>query len=74
MSIRRGGSTRLFDINVEYVAATPKAVCYNDGKKDFWVPRSQLEHNGGDVQIEERPDGTFTLTAPERWLTEKGLV
>jgi hypothetical protein len=74
MSIRRGGHTKeIFDITVEYIFSTEKAIKYSDGNTEFWVPKS-LMGDDGDIQVEANPDGSFTLTAPVRWLTEKGLI
>lgn len=75
MSIhRRGGHTReIFDITVEYIFATDKAIKYSDGKTEFWVPKS-LMGDDGSIQVEENADGSFTLTAPVKWLNEKGLI
>lgn len=66
-------SRTLHDIAVEFKRETLKAILYNDGKKDFWVPKS-LMRDDGFIQVEENKDGTFTLTAPEWWLTENGLI
>lgn len=67
-------SREIFDITVEYVFATDKAVKYSDGKKEFWVPKSAMNEDNGYIQVEKNNDGTFTLTAPVGWLTEKGLI
>lgn len=58
---------------MEYVFSTDKAVKYTDGKKEFWVPKS-LIGDDKDIQVEQNRDGSFTLTAPERWLSSKGLI
>ena len=63
----------LFDITVEYVFSTEKATKYTDGKKEFWVPKSIIGEER-DIQVEPNNDGTFTLTGPEHWLREKGLI
>lgn len=63
----------VFDIAVEFVWETQKAIKYTDGKREFWVPKSRLAE-GGDIQVEANRDGSFTLTAPTRWLTEEGLI
>jgi hypothetical protein len=64
---------RLHDITVTFVHETLRAVCYNDGTKDFWIPKSALASDGY-IQAEENPDGSVTLTAPESWFIERGLV
>jgi len=64
---------QLFDIAVSFVHETPKAVCYNNGTKDFWVPKSALSADGY-IQAEDNKDGSITLTAPESWFYERGLI
>lgn len=66
-------SREVFDINVEHIFETAKAVKYSDGKKEFWVPKSQMSDDGM-IQVEKNNDGTFTLTAPTWWLTREGLI
>lgn len=66
-------SREIFDITVEFVWETQKAIKYTDGKKEFWVPKSRLSDRG-DIQVEQNADGTFNLTAPVRWLEEQGLI
>ena len=66
-------SKRLFDINVEFLHETQKACLYFDGKTKFWVPKSAMAEDGY-IQVEDNEDGTITLTAPESWLQEKGLL
>lgn len=63
----------LHDLCVSYVRETDKAMCLNDGTKDFWVPKSLLGDDAM-MQLTENPDGTFTLTGPIRFFYEKGLV
>lgn len=65
--------SEIFDITVQFVWETQKAIKYTDGKKEFWVPKSRLREDG-DIQVEENKDGSFTLTAPVRWLTDEGLI
>ena len=66
-------SKTLHDITVTFVAETLKAVKYNDGKTDFWVPKSIMDADGY-VQVETNRDGSITLTAPEWWLKDRGLI
>jgi hypothetical protein len=66
-------SKTLHDISVEFVRESLKALCYTDGTKEFWVPKSLMDTNGF-IEITEEKDGTFTLTAPEWWLKERGLI
>jgi len=66
-------SRKLFDITVEFLHSTEKAVKYTDGTTEFWVPKSALAGDGY-IQVEDNEDGTFTLTAPTNWLREKGLI
>jgi len=67
------GTKRLFDITVEFVHETQKAVLYDSGTKKFWVPKSALAEDGY-IQVENNADGSITLTAPESWLYEQGLI
>lgn len=66
-------SHKLFDINVEQVHETPKAIKFDDGKQEFWVPKS-LMWADGIIQLDANADGSFTLTAPEWWLLDRGLI
>lgn len=58
---------------MQFKHETPNAVLYTDGAKDFWVPKAALAADGY-IQVEDNPDGTITLTAPEAWLHERGLI
>lgn len=53
----------LIDIACELKHETAKAYLINDGMKDVWLPKSQVEHND---------DNTFTM--PEWLAKEKGLI
>ena len=66
-------SKTLHDIAVEFVRETAKAVCYNNGEKDFWVPKSLMTDDGM-IQVETERNGSITLTAPEWWLAERELI
>jgi len=66
-------SNRLSDIIVSFVHETKDAILYDDGTQKFWVPKSALSEDGY-IQAEENVDGTITLTAPEHWLNNKGLI
>lgn len=68
-----GKRDALYDITVEYKFSTQKANLYTDGTKEFWVPKSLLDADGF-IEVTENADGTFTLTAPEWWLKERGLI
>lgn len=58
---RRGAE--LFDLSAIVKAETEKAFLLNDGAKQEWVPKSQVEDNG---------DGTFTMPM---WLAkDKGFI
>lgn len=63
----------LHDIAVEYVRETAKAMCFNDGTKDFWVPKSLIGEDAM-LQLEGKDDGTFMLTGPESWFLNEGLI
>jgi len=66
-------SRKLFDINVNKVHETLKAYKFDDGKQEFWVPKSICAADGF-IELEDNADGTITLTAPEWWLRDRGLV
>ena len=66
-------SRKLFDINVEKIHETEKAIKFDDGKQEFWVPKS-ITWSDGIVQLDMNADGSYTLTAPEWWLADRGLV
>lgn len=53
----------LIDSACELKHETAKAYLVNDGAKDVWLPKSQVEHND---------DNTFTM--PEWLAKEKGLI
>jgi hypothetical protein len=55
-------------IDVTIIRETEKAVLINDGTREEWLPRSQIEMEGPD------PDGLMQLTAPEWILKDKGLI
>lgn len=57
----------LFDLAVDLIHQTEKAWLIDDGKKQVWVPKSMAE-------LDKNPDGTYTLTAPERFLQSKDLI
>lgn len=54
---------RLCDIEAEVRRETERAWLLFDGKREAWVPKSQVEKN---------PDGTFTM--PEWLAQERGLI
>lgn len=66
-------SRKLFDITVDKVHETAKAIKFDDGKTEFWVPKS-ITWSDGIVQLDNNADGSYTLTAPEWWLRDRGLV
>lgn len=55
-------------ISVEIIHDTPDAVLVNDGDRQEWLPRSQVDLEGPD------PDGLYNLTAPEWILKDRGLI
>ncbi len=57
----------LFDVTVKLIHETEKAFLVDDGKTKAWFPKSLVE-------MEKNPDGTYTLTAPENFLAEKGFI
>ena len=56
----------LVDIEVVIKIETAKAVLVNDGKRDVWLPLSQVEM--------ERDDEKTFVTMPEWLAIDKGLV
>lgn len=66
-------SQTLHDIAVTKVTETRLAILFDDGDKKVWVPKS-LTQDDGFIQIEENKDGSYTLTAPEWWLKDRGLI
>ena len=54
---------KLFDVTAEVMGETEKAWRLNDGAKEAWVPKSQVEDNG---------DGTFSM--PEWLAKDKGFI
>jgi hypothetical protein len=57
----------LFDVTVSIIVETEKAWLVSDGDKEAWIPKSQAE-------IEREKDGSYTLTAPQSLLKEKGFI
>ena len=51
--------SELYDFAAIKKHETDKAILLNDGTKDVWLPKSQVQDNG---------DGTFTIPA---WLAEE---
>lgn len=59
--------SELHDIPVQLIHETEKAWLVNDGTKEAWVPKSIAE-------MEQNRDGTWTLTAPQSILKQKGFL
>lgn len=53
----------LFDVAATLIHQTPLAYLLDDGDRQEWVPKSQVERND---------DGTWTM--PERLAKEKGFI
>lgn len=68
-----GRSQNLHDISVTQIHETQKAILYDDGTQKFWVPKSIIGRNEI-VQVEDKDDGSITLTAPEWWFVERELI
>lgn len=64
----------LIDLTVIYQHQTERAACIREteGGKDIWIPLSQCEIEARDGDLTR--GCVATLTAPERVLTEKGLL
>lgn len=64
----------LHDLTVIFQHRTDRAVCIRETEdgKDVWIPLSQCEIEGRDGDLSR--GCVATLTAPERVLTEKGLL
>lgn len=59
---RHTGRSDLVDIKAELIHETEKAYLINDGDREVWIPKSQVEFDG---------DRTFTMKerlAKEKWL------
>lgn len=61
------GRQEHFEITVTLMATTESAIQVDDGTTTTWLPKSQIEY-------EKNPDGTYTVTAPEWLLKDKGLI
>jgi hypothetical protein len=66
-------SRKLFDITVTQIHETAKAILLDDGKQQFWIPKS-ITGDDGILQLDPNADGTITLTAPEWWLLDRQLI
>ena len=68
----------LHDIEVIFQTATDRAICVHrhEGDADIWIPLATCEIDRDLRDPFRRPQrgDLVTLTAPERVLTEKGLV
>lgn len=64
--------SEIFDVTVEMVGETAKAIKYFDGSREFWVPKSMIAHD--DIQVTQNATGTLTLTAPTWFLKERGVL
>jgi hypothetical protein len=60
----------LIDLDVEFVHATLQAICVTDGGKDVWIPKSVVEYDADKAQKGK----VITITLPERWALDKGLL
>lgn len=63
-------SRELFDVVVQKLRETDKAVCVtDDGKREVWLPLSQIE-------IERKPGTTdlYEVTLPTWLAKDKGLI
>jgi hypothetical protein len=61
--------SELFDFTGKILHETPGAYLINHGKPDpVWIPKSVCE-------VEKNTDGkTYTVTVPQSWAEEKGIV
>lgn len=59
--------SKLCDIAVELLHETNAAWLVDDGDKKVWIPKAIDE-------LEKNHDRTYTLTAPEWILKDKGLI
>ncbi len=62
----------LYDVRVVFQHQTDKAICVrlDSIAKPVWIPKSQCQMDPENPELNQ----VVTLTAPERVLTEKGLV
>jgi hypothetical protein len=66
-------SPKLHDITAEKVHETAKAIKFDDGKTEFWIPKS-MTWSDGIIQLEQNADGSYTITAPEWWLRKQNVI
>ncbi len=60
----------LVDLEVEYLHQTEGAILIKDADNEIWLPKSIVE---ADTDGLRRGD-TLTITLPERWAMDKGLI
>ena len=64
------GRKTLHDDSYQFVRETEKAICVTDGKKEVWLPKSQIEY-----ELKQVTGTTFAdVTMPEWLAIDKGLV
>jgi len=51
-------------------ASTPKAILFNNGPKEVWLPRSQIE----DMELSSEDHRTITIAIPEWLALKKELI
>jgi len=64
---------RLHDIEVLKIHDTGKATLFNleEGGTDIWIPNVAIEEH---VDLEHKRGQVYTMTAPEWFLTRRGLI
>lgn len=60
------------ELTVTICSWTGRAVEVHDGKRSVWIPRSQLEDDIDDDEVEEGQE--MTITIPEWLALDKGLI
>lgn len=61
-----------FDVTCMMQFETAKAIKFNDGTKDFWIPKSLIASE--DIQVNHNETGTTTLTVPHWFALKNGLI
>lgn len=61
----------MIEVSVTFKRETDRAVLINDGDKDIWLPKSQIEVDGGEYP---EPGEVVDLLVAEWLAKDKGLL
>jgi len=64
----RGMNKNYIEISGQKKHETDRAILFFDGKKEIWLPKSQIE------DLEERGKGVIIVTIPEWLAVDKELI